>query len=50
MKVKMRADGTEVNHNKRDIDGQNKETKARTADGDSEDGRRERGKVGTTCG
>ena len=50
MKVKMRADGTEVNHNKRDIDGQNKETKAWTADGDSEDGRWERGKVRTTCG
>ena len=32
----MTADGTKVNHNKRDIAGQNKETKARTVDGDSE--------------
>ena len=46
----MTADGTKVNHNKRDIDSQNKETKARTADGDSKDGCREQGKVGTTGG
>ena len=32
-RVKMTADGTEVDHNKRDIDDQNKETKVLTADG-----------------
>ena len=50
MKVKMMTDGTEVNRNKRYIDDQNKETKARTADGGSVDGCWERGNVGTTGG
>ena len=46
MKVKMKADGTEVNHSKRDINDQNKETKERTADGGSKDGGRERSRWG----
>ena len=50
MKVKMMTDGTEVNRNKRYIDDQNKETKARTADGGSVDGCWERGNVGKTGG
>ena len=48
MKVKMTVDGTEVDHNKWYIDNQNKETKARTADGGSVDRCQERGNVGTT--
>ena len=48
--LKMTADGTEVDHNKWDIDDQNKDTKARTVDGGSEDGCRERGNVVTTGG
>ena len=50
MRVKMTADGTEVDHKKWDINDQNKETKAWTVDGGSEDGCREQGNVGTTGG
>ena len=35
MKVKMTVDGTKLDHNKQDIEDQNKETKALTADGGS---------------
>ena len=50
MKVKTTADRTKADHNKQDIDDQNKETKGLMAEGGSEDGRHERGKVGTTGG
>ena len=46
----MMADGTKVDHNKRDIDDQKKETKALTADRGSEDEFWERGNVGMTGG
>ena len=50
MEVKNTADGTKFDHNKQDIDDLNKETKALSADGGSEDGCREQGNVGMIRG
>ena len=43
----MTADGTKVDHHKWDIDDLNKEAKALSVDGGSEDWCQERGYVGT---
>ena len=47
---KMTADGTEVDHNERDIDDLNKETKTLSAEGGSEDGCCEQGYKGAING
>ena len=46
----MKADGTEVDHNKWDINDLNKETKTLSVEGGSEDGCPERGYEGTING